>query len=188
MTSDDDDQARASTPSAFADLYAGLRQLARARLRREPPGTSLQATELVHEAFLRLQKSPDAEWQSRGHFFAAAAETMRRILVDRARAKMRLKRGGVVGRRAEAVTLGDDLMLDLAVDYDPVQILAVERAIQRLEEADPRAANVVVLRFFGGLDVRETAEALETSERSVQRDWTFGKAWLFDALKQLPGE
>jgi RNA polymerase sigma factor (TIGR02999 family) len=173
---------RVFSSGSLKSLYGTLRQLARSRLRLEAPGISLQATELVHEVYLRLWNAPGHTWESRGHFLAAAAEAMRRILVERARAKARIKRGGIDGQRPRRVTLQEGDVLDFANDYDPVQVLAIDQALRRLEERDARAAKVVVLRFFGGLDVAETAEALRVSERTVMRDWTFGRAWLFDAL------
>jgi RNA polymerase sigma factor (TIGR02999 family) len=166
---------------AVAALYGELRELARSRLRRERPG-SLRATELVHEAFLRIQKSHDGPWASRGQFFAAAAEAMRRILIDRARERAAVKRGGSEGAPPVRVTLEDDAAADLAVEDDPDRVLAIERALEGLAARDPRAAKVVVLKFYGGLSVEEVAEAMDISPRTVKRDWGFARAWLVGSL------
>ena len=166
---------------AVAALYGELRELARARLRRERPG-SLRATELVHEAFLRIQKGHDGPWASRGQFFAAAAEAMRRILIDRARERAALKRGGAEGAPPVRLTLEDDAAADLAVDDDPDRVLSIERALTGLAAQDPRAAKVVVMKFYGGLSVDEIAESMEISPRTVKRDWVFARAWLVGSL------
>jgi RNA polymerase sigma factor (TIGR02999 family) len=152
-------------------LYEELRSLARARLAREGPGQSLQPTALVHEAFLRLVGERDPGWNGRGHFFGAAARAMRRILVERARAKGRLKRGGDQRRvDLEAV--------EPAVEPPPEQVLAVEEALERLEAKDTRKGKVVELRYFAGLTVPETAAVLGVSVGTVEREWRFIKAWL----------
>ena len=165
-------------------VYAELRALAAARMRRERSDHSLQATDLVHDAFLRLQHGGHSQWAGPGHFFAAAAEAMRRILIEHARAKGRVKRGGgPLGRPAERLTLTIAGVADLAAaDADPDAVLALEDAIAALEQQDPRLAQVVRLRFYAGLSVEETAEALETSTRTVKRDWSFARAWLFRRL------
>jgi RNA polymerase sigma factor (TIGR02999 family) len=168
----------------FAQVYDELRAIAHARMRGERAGQSLQSTELVHEAYLRLQKGSGAAWPSRGEFFAAAAVAMRRILIERARAKGRTKRGGDSdGRAAARVALDLEEVAALADDRDPEAILILDRAIDRLAERDERAAQVVRLRFYGGLDVEETAEALGTSTRTVLRDWAFARAWLYGELR-----
>lgn len=165
-------------------VYSELRALARARMRRERADHSLQATALVHEAYLRLQAGGQTSWEGRGHFFAAAAEAMRRILIEHARARGRLKRGGdAAGRPPEKLTWSVAGIADLAAaDSDPDAVLALEEAIAALEAHDSRLARVVRLRFYAGLSVEETAEALNTSARTVKRDWSFARAWLFERM------
>jgi RNA polymerase sigma factor (TIGR02999 family) len=172
-----------SSDAFFAQVYDELRALAHARMRGEPSGQSLQSTELVHEAYLRLGRGGGTDWPSRGEFFAAAAVAMRRILIERARAKGRVKRGGdSEGRAAARVALDLEEVAALADDQDPEGILLLDRTIDRLAERDERAAQVVRLRFYGGLDVEETAETLGTSTRTVLRDWAFARAWLYGEL------
>ena len=156
-------------------VYAELRAAARAHLRRERPDHTLRATALVHEAYLRLLGGDHFTWNDRQHFFRAAAEAMRRILVEHARKRARVKRGGNPIR----ASLSD---VNLAVDQDPVEVLALDAAIGRLEEQDPTAADIVRLRFFAGLSVEETARMLDLSERTVKREWAFARAWLYTAL------
>lgn len=172
-----------SSDTFFAQVYDELRTIAHARMRGERSGQSIQSTELVHEAYLRLRGGDGKPWPSRGQFFAAAAVAMRRILIERARAKGRTKRGGdAEGRAAARVALDLEEVAALADDRDPEAILILDRAIDRLAERDDRAAQVVRLRFYGGLDVEETAEALGTSTRTVLRDWAFARAWLYGEL------
>jgi len=159
----------------LAQVYDQLRAVARARLARESPGHSLQATELVHEAYLKLQHHPSILQADRGRFFGAAAEAMRRILIDHARTKGRAKRGGNRKRSVSDVA-------ELAAESDPDQILALDEAICRLEKEEPQAAQVVKLRFFAGLSVAETAEVTGLSERTVKREWQFARAWMYRAL------
>ena len=159
----------------FPAVYAHLRAAARAHLRYERADHTLQATALVHEAYLRLLGGAYPTWNDRQHFFRAAAEAMRRILVEHARRRARVKRGGNPIR----VSLTD---VDSAAQHDPAEILALDAAIRRLEEEDPTAADIVRLRFFTGLSVEETARMLDLSERTVKREWAFARAWLFDAL------
>jgi RNA polymerase sigma factor (TIGR02999 family) len=152
-------------------VYDELRRLARARMAAEKPGHTLQPTALVHEAYLRLLGSGETAWDGRGHFFAAAAEAMRRILIERARRARRIKRGGELKR----VELDDQVPVEgPRVD----EVLAVDEALSRLEARDAQMAAVVKLRYFGGLTVEETAQALGTSARSVNRLWTAARAWL----------
>jgi RNA polymerase sigma factor (TIGR02999 family) len=160
-------------------VYDELRVLARAHLRKERPDHTLQATALVHEAYLRLLAGANAPWNDRQHFFRAAAEAMRRILVEHARGRERVKRGG----RQERVDLST---VDVADGRDPELTLALDDAFCRLEKQDPDAADVVRLRFYAGLSVQETASATGLSERTVKREWAFARAWLFDALKDPP--
>jgi RNA polymerase sigma factor (TIGR02999 family) len=164
-------------------VYEELRSLARARMRHERGDHTLQATALVHEAYLRLVRDPEAAWDNRGHFFAAAAEAMRRILIEHARARARQKRGGdPEGRPAKKVSLTLGSVADLAAADDPALVMELDEAIQRLDAHDSRMAQVVRLRFFAGLDVEETAAALGVAPRTVKRDWAFARAWLFEAL------
>jgi RNA polymerase sigma factor (TIGR02999 family) len=158
-------------------LYDELRRLAQQRMARERPGHSLQATVLVHEAYLRIAGNRPAGWASRAQFFAAAAEAMRRILIENARAHSSRRNGG--GRGLVTLT-GVDLAADDSLD----DVLAVDEAFQRFEVADPRGAEIVRLRFFAGLGEAETADALGVSERTVRREWAYARAWLFDALRE----
>ena len=171
----------------FAEsVYAELRDLARSKLRQERPDQTLRATELVHEAYLRLRGASGDGWATRGHFVAAAAEAMRRILIERARSKGREKRGGSEGRPPQRISFADIPVADLATEYDPTELLSLEAAIEKLGRKDGRAAEVVRLRFYGGLDIEETAEALGVVPRTVKRDWTFAKAWLLAELEGSP--
>ena len=168
-------------------VYEQLRELARCRMADERRGHTLQATALVHEAYLRLLSHPDGVvWTSRGHFFHAAAEAMRRLLIDHARARRSLKRGGgqVPGTHDAPRQRVAFNVLELAADtgLDFAEILALDDAVSRLELEEPHLAAVVRLRFYAGLSVDETAEALGTSARTVKRDWTFARAWLFRRL------
>jgi RNA polymerase sigma factor (TIGR02999 family) len=153
-------------------VYEELRELAAERLARERPGQTLQATALVHEAYLRLVDTTRAQqWHNQGHFFAAAAEAMRRILVERARHKHSLKAGG--GRDREE-------MSDIAApDAEPnVDVLALNEALEKLEKLDRRRANVVKLRFFAGLTIEETAKSLGIATSTVESDWAYARCWL----------
>jgi RNA polymerase sigma factor (TIGR02999 family) len=152
-------------------VYSELRRLAAARMARETPGHTLQPTALVHEAYLRLVGGSEVEWSNRGHFFAAAAEAMRRILIERARRYARVRHGGEQ-RRVDLPSGVDDEVQDLD------QVLALDQALSRLEERDPEMAQVAKLRHFAGLTVQETAQALDVSPRTVNRLWTAARAWL----------
>jgi RNA polymerase sigma factor (TIGR02999 family) len=158
-------------------VYDELRMIARARLSHERQGHTLQPTALVHEAYIRLLSGDAPPWNDRIHFFRAAAEAMRRILIDHARKKGRIKRGG--GR--VQVTLGE-VATGQGIPLE--DLLALDDAIQRLEGQDPRMAEIVRLRFFAGLSVEETAKALEVSERTVKREWAVARAWLFEAMRE----
>ena len=162
---------RAASEELLPLLYDELRKLARSRLARERPGVTLQPTALVHEAYLRLVGDAGATWEHRGHFFAAAAEAMRRILIERARRAARVRHGGEL-RRA---TLPEDLESGAPAAED---LLAVDEALARLERKDERMAQVVKLRYFADLSVEETAEATGLSVRTVTRLWTAARAWL----------
>jgi RNA polymerase sigma factor (TIGR02999 family) len=157
-------------------VYDELRRLAAQRLAQEKPGQTLQATALVHEAYVRLVDVDKAQsWNSRGHFFAAAAEAMRRILVERARAKKRLKRDG--GRRQE---LRDDLLLtDKPVD----ELLAIHDSLEHLERHDAQAAALVKLRFFAGFEHQQAAEMLGLGRRAADRLWLIARTWLFQVIQ-----
>jgi len=157
-------------------VYAELRQLAASKMAQEKPGQTLQATALVHEAWLRLNESNRQQWQGREHFFSAAAEAMRRILVDNARRKLRVRHGGKLERV-------DVEFMDLPIAGDDEKCLHVHEALDRLAALDPRKADVVKMRMFVGLEIPEIAAALSASEKTVQRDWTFAKAWLSRELK-----
>jgi RNA polymerase sigma factor (TIGR02999 family) len=159
-------------------VYDELRKLAAQKMAREAPGQTLQATALVHEAFVRLVDVGQAQsWNSRGHFFAAAAEAMRRILVERARSKRRVKRGG----EARRLELDEHL---LAADDRLDEILSVHEALDDLERHDSQAAALVKLRFFAGLEHQEAAELLGLSRRAADRLWLLARTWLYRALAQ----
>ena len=171
-------------PSAAEQLlplvYDELRRLAAARLAQEKPGQTLQATALAHEAYLRLVDVEKAQhWNSRGHFFGAAAEAMRRIMVESARRKGRLKHGGAM----ERVDLEADL---LVADSRQLDLLALDEALSRLSEEEPQKAELVTLRFFGGLTMAEAANVLGVSSATAERYWTFAKSWLFAELDGAP--
>lgn len=156
-------------------VYEELRQLAAQKMARETPGQTLQATALVHEAWLRLGGDAQPEWQNRAHFFAAAAEAMRRILIDNARRKLAQRHGG----GAERVSLEG---LNLAAGMDDEQLLALHEALEQLTAHDALKAQVVKLRFFAGLTNEQTAQVLGVSEPTVKRHWTYARAWLFRAM------
>ena len=147
----------------FTHVYRELRQLARSQMAREKVGHTLQPTALVHEAYLRLVGDEPLAWRNRAHFYGAAAEAMRRILIDHARKKARVQ------------------------TENPEETLAVDDALRRMEEEEPEAARIVRLRFFIGLSVEETAEILGLSLRTVYREWSYAKAWLYDALREDGG-
>ena len=158
-------------------VYAELRKLAAARLRQEKPGQTLQATALVHEAYLRLVDINQVEhWDSRRHFFAAAAEAMRRILVDSARAKSRKKRGGGANR----LDLND---ADLVTNLPPDELLLLDDAIEALATHDQVAAELVQLRYFGGLSVEDAAKSMNIPRSSAYRHWTYARAWLIAQMQ-----
>jgi RNA polymerase sigma factor (TIGR02999 family) len=168
-------------PSLAEDLlplvYDELRKLAAARMADERGTSTLQPTALVHEAWLRLVRAEDQTWANRAHFFSAAAEAMRRILIDQARRKQALKRGA----GAERLDLD---RVDVAVEAEAETLLSINDALQKLATEDPQAAELVRLRFFIGLDYAEAAQTLRVSERSAKRCWTFARAWLYRELAQ----
>ncbi len=158
-------------------VYDELRRLAAEKLTHEKPGQTLQATALVHEAYLRLVDSEKVQhWDSRGHFFAAAAEAMRRILLNRARDKGRTKRGGQFHR----VDLDK---VELAVDVPNEDLAAIDEAIERLAQESPECAKVVKMRFFTGLSMDDAAAAMGISASTAKRHWAYARAWLFDVLR-----
>ena len=157
-------------------VYDDLRRLAMARMANEAAGQTLQPTALVHEAWLRLTADGDRTWQNRAHFFGAAAEAMRRILIENARRKSRLKHGGGQAR----FNIED---LELADSTPDDKVLLINEMLERLEAVDSEAARVVVLKFFGGLTRQEVAENLNISERMVDRQWSYAKAWLLRHIR-----
>jgi len=158
-------------------VYDELRRLAAARLANEQPGQTLQPTALVHEAWLRLTADQNARWSGRGHFFAAAAEAMRRILIDNARRKNAQKRG------AGAYRIDLD-GLTIATETESSTLLLVNEALELLAKEDAESAQVVKLRFFLGLNNQEAAQVIGVSERTVKRQWAFARAWLYDQLRR----
>ena len=159
-------------------VYEELRRQAARYLRREQAGHTLQTTALIHEAYVRLVDQRNVQWQNRAHFFGIAAQLMRRILVDHARTKKRVKRGGSDVR----VSLAD---ADVAVKDPDLDVVALDEALQRLAALDEQQSRVVELRFFSGLTVEETAEVMGISKATVKRDWSMAKAWLH---RELSGE
>jgi RNA polymerase sigma factor (TIGR02999 family) len=169
-------QARA-TEDLLPLVYDELRRLAAARMAQEAAGQTLQATALVHEAWLRLVGDGERTWDNRAHFFGAAAEAMRRILIENARRKSRLKRGGDLVR----VDISE---IELAQSTPDEKVLMIDEALERLEAEDPEKARIVVMKFFAGLTNLEVAETLGVTERTVERQWAFAKAWLFRSIQQ----
>ncbi len=157
-------------------VYEELRRLAANKMTHEAPGQTLQPTALVHEAWLRLGADAQPAWANRAHFFAAAAEAMRRILIENARRKHRLKHGG--GQQRVALTT-----LDIAITSNDEQLLAVDEALDKLALHDPAGAQLIKLRFFVGFSNMEAARLLGIPERSAKRTWAYARAWLYDELK-----
>ena len=166
---------RTAVESVFPLVYDELRRLAHRHLSREPGGRTLGTTELVHEAYLRLIDQTRVQWTGRAHFMAIAATAMRRILVDRARARRSIKRGGALA----PVALDT---VDLATEERAELLVALDEALERLHELDERQARVVECRFFGGMTEGETAEAVAAGLRTVKRDWAKAKSWLYREL------
>jgi RNA polymerase sigma factor (TIGR02999 family) len=176
----DDDGGPGTSDEMLPQVYDELRKLARARLARESnPNQTLQPTALVHEAYLRLSRDrQDLPWDRRGHFFAAAALAMRRILVERARHYQRAKHGqGIERVELESGIMGGNPTL--------TDLVAVDEALTRLEQNDPRKAQIVSLRYFAGLSIEETADALNLSPATIKSEWTFARAWLYRELGPL---
>ena len=168
------DDGRASS-ELLPLLYAELRRLAGARMRREKAGHTLQPTALVHEAWMLMVGENDRTWANRAHFFAAASESMRRILIGSARRKGRIKRGGGQIR----INLDD---LDLAAAPADDNILLINEAVEELEKTDPEKARIVIMKFFGGMTNQEVAEHLGVTERTIERQWAYARAWLLQAV------
>ncbi len=162
-------------------VYDELRRIAARRLRHERPGHTLEATALVHEAYLKLAGQPNARWQNRAQFFGVASQLMRRILVDYARTQQRIRRGG----RQQKVSLDEVLLI--APDRTE-ELLAVHESLSRLEKLDPRQGRIVELRYFGGLSIDEAAQVLGVSAKTVMRDWNIAKTWLYGELKERQGD
>jgi RNA polymerase sigma factor (TIGR02999 family) len=158
-------------------VYAQLRQLAAMRMAREPAGQTLQATALVHEAWLRLGGERQPDWQSQAQFFSAAAEAMRRILIDRARRRLTQRRGG----RRERINVDD---VELAAATDDARVLAVNEALERFAIDQPQKAELVKLRYFAGLTLEEAARSLDVSLATANRWWAYARAWLIQEMKQ----
>ena len=181
MTSDSADPMLKGTPAAelLPALYAELRRLAASMTARLPPGQTLQPTALVHEAYLKMVRDHDPGWGGKRHFFGAAAQAMREILVDQARRKASLKHGG----HSQRVELADGLAL---IEPPAADVLALDEAIQGLQAEEPRLAEIVLLRYYTGLSVEETAAVVGRSESTVKREWRQARAWLAGRLH--PGE
>lgn len=169
---------RVASDQLLAMVYDQLRKVAQQRMNAERVDHSLEATALVHEAYMRLAGDPEAQWANRAHFFKAAGEAMRRILIEHARARGRVKRGG--DQRGKRLPLK---VLDLAAEADLDEILSVDDAVRRLEEQDADLAQIVRLRFYAGLSEEDTARCLGVSDRTVRRDWTLARAWLKRAIE-----
>ena len=168
---------RQSVDSLLPIVYQELRRLAASYLRRERPGQTLQPTALVHEAYLKLLKDRPERWQNRAHFCAIAAHAMRQVLIERARARDALKRGGGQPR----VTFDEGL--PAAAPEHPVDLIALDTALDRLAALDAGQARIVELRYFGGLSIEETAEAMGISPATVKRHWAVARAWLAKELE-----
>lgn len=162
-------------------VYEELRKLAAAKMAREAPGQTLQPTALVHEVWLRLGADAQPEWKNRAHFFAAAAETMRRIIIDRARRRQAVRHGGGL------VRAGDDALADVIASpaAGDAEILDVHEALDALARHDPRKAELVKQCYFVGLTLKDAALVLGISEPTARRDWTYARAWLFDHIKRM---
>jgi RNA polymerase sigma factor (TIGR02999 family) len=190
--SDDVSPPPSPTPRATDDLptdaallplvYDELRRLAAAKLAREAPGQTLQPTALVHEAWLRLGGEKQPTWANRRHFFAAAAESMRRILIDNARRKQAARRGA-----GERPVSADVTGLEIAAPVDDAELLLVNDALEAFALHDPRKAELVKLKYFVGLTLEEAADTLEISHRTAKRDWAYARAWLFQEVTRLRG-
>ena len=173
----------ARTTDLFPVVYQQLRDLAHAKMNREPAGHTLQTTALVHEVYLRLSKDGDVAWETPRQFFAAAAEAMRRILVERARRQAAMKYGGRQ-ERIDLELVEEDAGAATVDQAGPLAMLVLDEAIEQLKQFDARLGEVVLLRYFTGLSVEETASALDSSPRTVKRDWAVARAWLARRLAE----
>jgi RNA polymerase sigma factor (TIGR02999 family) len=171
------EQHQVVSEESMAQVYQELRRIAAARMARESAGQTLQPTALVHEAWLRLFNSNAGGWQNRAHFFSAAALAMRRILIERARRKMSAKRG----QRVQHVSIED---VDIAQTLPDERVLLIDEALVRLQKKDAELAQVVILKFSGGLTNVEVGEILGVTERTVQNKWVFAKAWLVENIHE----
>jgi RNA polymerase sigma factor (TIGR02999 family) len=183
-------ESAADAEALLPQVYEELRKLAKQRLSREGPGLTLQPTALVHEAYLRVLGDAEVQWNSRGHFFAAAAQAMRRILIERARRVQSVKHGGEAGQRLNLEAIdGDsgDAGHEIAVDDHREQLVKLDEALQRLEQHDPRKAQVVMLRFFAGLSIEQAAAAMALSVATLKNEWRFARAWLHSEMEGLHG-
>jgi RNA polymerase sigma factor (TIGR02999 family) len=159
-------------------VYEELRKLAAHKMSLQPPGQTLQATALVHEAYLRLLGKEEKRWENRRHFFSAAAEAMRHILIDRARRRLRVRHG----EQPEKVPLDG---IEIAAPAREEIVLQLDEALEKLAQISPEQAEIVKLRFFAGFTESEIADVLNLSERSVQRQWSYAKAWLFERIEAM---
>jgi RNA polymerase sigma factor (TIGR02999 family) len=184
-------ESAADAEALLPQVYEELRKLAKQRLSREGPGLTLQPTALVHEAYLRVLGDAEVQWNSRGHFFAAAAQAMRRILIERARRVQSVKHGGEAGQRLNLEAIdrdsGDAGGHEIAVDDHREQLVKLDEALQRLEQHDPRKAQVVMLRFFAGLSIEQAAAAMALSVATLKNEWRFARAWLHSEMEGLHG-
>jgi len=175
---------KAGDPTAAEELlplvYDELRRLAASRMAREAPGQTLQATALVHEAWLRLGGDKQPVWANRAHFFSAAAEAMRRILIDNARRKQAIRHGGDLQKLSAS-----DTAFDLPAAGDDAELLLLNEALETLAAHDSRKAELVKQRYFVGLTLEEAAEVLGISERTAKRDWVYARTWLFNEVRRL---
>ena len=174
--------AQAGNPLAAAELlpllYEELRKLGKSMMRQQPAGHTLQATALVHEAYAKVVGTTDPGWDGRGHFFGAAAQAMREILVDQARRRGALKRGGDQKRQ-------DLAEFDLLVESPIENIVALDEVLKKLEQQDPQKAQIVNLRFFAGFNMQEISSHLKTSKSTIEREWRFIRAWLYKELDAI---
>lgn len=164
-------------------VYEELRRLAQQRLANEPSGQTLQPTALVHEAYLRLLGEKEVRWDNRGHFFAAAAKAMRRIMIERARRVASIKHGG----RFQRLPLDDAVVSGACIVDNAAQLLDLEAALSRLEKDDPRKAQIVMLRFYAGLSIEQTAAVMSLSPATVKNEWRFARAWLHGEMSESRG-
>ncbi len=171
----------AAQDDLFVAVYEELRRMAHLRMRREAPGNSLQTTALVNEAYLRMVAGQDQSWENKAHFFGAAAESMRRILIERVRRRRAIKRGG----EQQRVPLTEGLKF---AEEDQIDLIALDEALTKLEAEEPRRCEIVKLRYFVGLTVEEIAELFVVSDRTIFNEWRFAKAWLRREIAEDEGE